>query len=220
MTWKPIEVVAISPESRAVTALRGQRKMLPPKHFRKPAHCFIDLHILFLKHEPPAVYQLLGGYALMKNAIIAGSMVATVLIAGCGEKPSSNSATPPPAAATQSSSPVVQSSDTSDPYPGSGGLFLGTPDRKDVDSGRINFTPERFVSFKIGSTTKAQVTALLGKPAGWLTETNGTSQLEYDYVEPGGASDLRKIIYVFFTFDDKRVLTRLTYPDYDSDKHN
>ena len=98
--------------------------------------------------------------------------------------------------------------------------LLGTPDRKDVDSGRINFTPERFVSFKIGSATKAQVTALLGKPAGWLTETNGTSQLEYDYVEPGGASDLRKIIYVFFTFDDKRVLTRLTYPDYDSDKHN
>jgi hypothetical protein len=48
---------------------------------------------------------------------------------------------------------------------------------------------------------------------------NGTSQLEYDYVEPGGVSDLRKIVYAFFTFDGNRVLTRLTYPDYDSDKH-
>lgn len=154
----------------------------------------------------------------MKIAIISGSIAATVFIAGCGKKSSNSSVTPPPAADTQSSARVVQSSNTLDPYPGSGGLFLGTPDRKDVDSGRINFTPERFASFKVGSTTKAQVAALLGKPAGWLTETNGTSQVEYDYVEPGGVSELRKIIYVFFTFDDKRVLTRLTYPGYDSDK--
>ncbi|SRR6266704_2721460 len=155
----------------------------------------------------------------MKNAIIAGIMATIILIAGCGKKSSSSPATPPSAAATQSSSPVAQSTAASDPYPGDGGLFLGTPDRKDIDSGRINFTSEKFASLKIGSTTKAQVAALLGKPAGWLTKPDGTSQLEYDYVEPGGASDLRKIIYVFFTFDGKRVLTRLSYPDYDSDKH-
>jgi hypothetical protein len=167
-------------------------------------------------YQPTSLHS---GYTLMKNAIIAGSMVATVLIAGCGKKSSSRSAASQPAAAmTQSSSPVVQSSDTADPYPGSGGLFFGTPDRENVDSGRIDFTPERFASFKVGSTTKAQVTSLLGKPDGWLTETNGTSQLEYDYVEPGEASALRKIIYAFLTFDDKRVLTRVKYPGFDSDR--
>jgi hypothetical protein len=155
----------------------------------------------------------------MKNAIIAGSIAATFLILGCGKQSSSNPATPPVAATMQLSSPLVQSAGTLDPYPGSGGLFLGTPDRKDVDSGRINFTSERFASFQIGSTTKAQVTALLGKPAGWLTDTNGASELEYDYVEPGGASDLRKIMRAFFTFESNTVLTRLTYPNYDSDKH-
>ncbi|SRR5258706_7791022 len=155
----------------------------------------------------------------MKYAIISGSIAATILIAGCGKQSSSSSVTPRPASATQSSPRVLQSADRSDPYPGSGGLFLGTPDRKDVDSGRIDFTPERFASFKIGSTTKAEVTGLLGKPAGWLTDTNGTSQLEYDYVAPGGVSDLRKIVHAFFTFDANRVFTRLTYPDYDSDKH-
>src|SRR6266700_1074238 len=141
----------------------------------------------------------------MNDSIITGIMAATFLMAGCGKKSSSSSTTPPPATATQSSSPVTQSTNTSDPYPGSGGLFLGTPDRKEVDSGRINFTPERFASFKVGSTTKAQVTALLGKPAGWLTNPDGTSQLEYDYVEAGGVSDLRKIVYAFFTFDGNRV---------------
>jgi len=155
----------------------------------------------------------------MNKAIIIGNLAATILMAGCGKQSSSSSATPPPAAATQSSALVVQSAETSDPYSGSGGIFLGTPDRKDVDSGQINFTPDRFATFKIGSTTKAQVVALLGKPAGWLTDTNGTSQLEYDYVEPGGVSDLRRIMYAFVTFDGNRVLTRITYPDYDSDKY-
>ena len=154
----------------------------------------------------------------MKNAIITGFMAATILSAGCGKQSSSGSSTPPPAAVTKPSPPVAQPTDKSDPYPGDGGLFLGTPDRKEVDSGRINFTPERFASFKVGSTTKAQVVALLGKPAGWLTKGDGTSQFEYDYVEPGGVSDLRKIMYAFFAFDSNKVLTRVVYPDYDSDE--
>jgi len=53
MKWKPIEVVAISPE---VTDLRGQRKDLPPNDFRKPAHRFIGIHTAILKHEPQFVY--------------------------------------------------------------------------------------------------------------------------------------------------------------------
>jgi outer membrane protein assembly factor BamE (lipoprotein component of BamABCDE complex) len=139
------------------------------------------------------------------SIIISVAVLAILLVTGCSKSSSEQPSRALP-------------SDASDPYPGDGGLFQGTPDRKDVDSGRINFAPEKFASLKIGSTTKVQVAALLGKPAGWLTETNGTSQLEYDYVEPGGASDLRKVIYVYFTFDAKRVLTRLEYPDYDSDK--
>ena len=139
--------------------------------------------------------------------IVSAAVLAVLLVTGC----SKSSSQQPSHALT---------SDKLDPYPGDGGFFLGTPDRNDIDSGRINFTSDKFVSFKIGSTTKAQVVALLGKPAGWLTKPDGTSQLEYDYVEPGGASDLRKVIYAFFTFDRNRVLTGLKYPDYDSDKHN
>jgi len=56
MKWKPVEVVAISPESRAATALRGQRKELPPNGFRKPAHRFIGIDSAISIHEPPVVY--------------------------------------------------------------------------------------------------------------------------------------------------------------------
>jgi hypothetical protein len=46
----------------------------------------------------------------MKNAIITGIMVATILIAACGKKSPSSSATPPPPAQADatSSSPVAQ----------------------------------------------------------------------------------------------------------------
>jgi hypothetical protein len=156
----------------------------------------------------------------VKNAIITGIVAASVVISGCGKGSSTNSDSPPTATAAPSSPAVAQSTNTSnpDPYPGSGGTFLGTPDRSLIDSGRIDFTAERFASFKIGSTTKAQVATLLGKPAGWLTDPQGSSQLEYDYVEPGGVSDMRKIMYSIFTFNSNMVLSRITYPDYDSDK--
>jgi len=44
MKWKPIEAVAI-------TALRGQRKVLPPNDFRKPVHRFIGIYSAILIYE-------------------------------------------------------------------------------------------------------------------------------------------------------------------------
>jgi hypothetical protein len=104
----------------------------------------------------------------------------------------------------------------SDPYTGSGGLFLGTPCQSDVDSGRIDFSVERFASFRIGSTTKAQVIAALGKPAGWLTQPDGTLMLEYDYVGPKELLGMRRVLHPSFTFNKENVLTRMDYPGSDS----
>ena len=56
MKRKPFEVVAISPEPGAVSPLSGERKMLPPKHFRESAHCFIGVHTAILIHGPPVGY--------------------------------------------------------------------------------------------------------------------------------------------------------------------
>ena len=112
----------------------------------------------------------------------------------------------------------IPSQTPDDPYPGSGGVFLGTPSQKDIDSGKIDFTTERFASFKIGVTTKTEVVNALGEPAGWRTKPNGTSQLEYDYVDAPSALGMRQVIYTFFTFDSAKLLSRVTYPGYDSDK--
>jgi hypothetical protein len=109
-------------------------------------------------------------------------------------------------------------SDPSNPYSGSGGLFLGTPSKSAIESGKIDFSPSRFASFKVGVTTKKETVALLGKPAGWLTRADGTSQLEYDFVAPEIAPGMRRVMAVFLTFDANRLLTRLTYPGYDSGK--
>lgn len=116
------------------------------------------------------------------------------------------------------------SSPSPDPYPGSGGLFLGTPSRAEIDSGKVNFSKNRFASFKIGATTKSEVVKALGAPAGWSTEADGTSQLEYDYVSPVNpltaqfGMPMRRVMHTFFSFDASKVLTRITYPGYDSRK--
>jgi hypothetical protein len=52
MKCKPIEAVAIS---TAVTALRGQRKELPPNGFHQPAHRFIGIQSAISIHAPPVV---------------------------------------------------------------------------------------------------------------------------------------------------------------------
>src|SRR5579872_3197785 len=64
---------------------------------------------------------------------------------------------------------------SADPYPGSGGRFFGTP------GWPASYKPEKFSSFRVGVTTKAQVVATLGKPEGWVTNPDGTSQLGYAY---------------------------------------
>jgi hypothetical protein len=56
MMTKPFELVTISPEPGAVTPLSGERKVLPPKHFRNSAHCFIGIHTAILIHEPPVIH--------------------------------------------------------------------------------------------------------------------------------------------------------------------
>jgi hypothetical protein len=61
MKRKPFEAVPISPELGAVTPLSGERKVLPPKRFRKSAHCSLGIHTAILMHEPPVVCSLLGG---------------------------------------------------------------------------------------------------------------------------------------------------------------
>lgn len=103
----------------------------------------------------------------------------------------------------------------SDPYPGSGGLSMGAPSQKDIDSGKIDFDPERFASFKIGVTTKSEVVRALGKPVAWRTSDNGTSQLEYTYIDPPGPLGMRRVMTTLFTFDAAKVLTRMWYPDYE-----
>jgi len=55
MKREPLEVVAISAE---VTALRGQRKGLPPNDLRKPAHCCIGIQSAILTYERLFMYQL------------------------------------------------------------------------------------------------------------------------------------------------------------------
>jgi hypothetical protein len=121
-------------------------------------------------------------------------------------------------------STAQSSSPSPDPYPGSGGLFLGTPSQSKIDSGKFNFSKSRFASFKIGVTTKSEVVKALGAPAGWTTDADGKSQLEYDYVSPVDpmtakfGMPMRRVMYTFFSFDASRVLTRITYPGYDSSK--
>lgn len=105
-----------------------------------------------------------------------------------------------------------------DPYPGSGGLFLGTPSQAEIDSGRINFTPKRFSAFRVGATTKAEVVKKLGKPAGWMTKSDGTSELEYDYMGESLLPGMRRVIYTFFTFDSDRILSEMQYPGYEDRK--
>ena len=56
LKMKPFEAVPISPELGAVTPLSGERKVLPPKRFRKSAHCSLGIHTAILIHEPLFVY--------------------------------------------------------------------------------------------------------------------------------------------------------------------
>jgi hypothetical protein len=91
---------------------------------------------------------------------------------------------------------------------GSGGVFYNSPSKADVASGRADYKPERFASFKVGQTTKREVMDTLGKPDGWLTKPDKTSSFSYAYVGPQGAYGMRSVVHVWFYFDDNQILTR------------
>jgi hypothetical protein len=102
-----------------------------------------------------------------------------------------------------------------DPYPGSGGKFLGTP------SFPSKFDTSKFSAFQVGTTTKAQVATTLGKPDGWVTRNDATSQFEYAYAGETSrlaGQTMTKIVYVLFTFDANKTLVKLEYPGHDSNQ--
>jgi hypothetical protein len=100
-----------------------------------------------------------------------------------------------------------------DPYPGSGGLYLGTPSKADIESGRAVFDPAKFSSFQVGTTTKREVVAALGEPANWKSNPDGTSELGYNYVAPE-PSAFRRIKEARFTFNRNYVLSGVELPDF------
>jgi|SRR5580698_988758 hypothetical protein len=96
-----------------------------------------------------------------------------------------------------------------DPYPGSGGKFFGTPGY--APSLSLN----KFSTFHVGITTKAQVAAALGKPEGWVTRPDGTSQLGYAYSGPStrvGSQSATPIVYAMFDFDANKILSHMSLP--------
>lgn len=103
-------------------------------------------------------------------------------------------------------------SPSTDPYPGSGGLFLGTPSQADVQSGRSVFTPGKIDFAKVGVTSKQDVVKTLGPPAWWQTKKDGTSTMGYDFVEVSGFMGMRKVVRASFTFSANLVLAAIDKP--------
>jgi hypothetical protein len=109
-------------------------------------------------------------------------------------------------------SSVPTSSALGDPYPGTGGKYFGTP------SFPSKFDASKFSGFQLGTSTKAQVAETLGKPDGWVTRTDGSSQFEYAYageISKIAGQRMTKIVYVFFTFDSNKILVKLEYPGHE-----
>lgn len=99
------------------------------------------------------------------------------------------------------------------PYPGSGGLYMGTPSKTDIESGRAVFNAVKFASFKPGVTTKKQVAAALGRPSNWRTLADGSSEMGYDYVD-SRPSFFRQVKEARFVFDPALVLKEMRLPDF------
>ena len=96
-----------------------------------------------------------------------------------------------------------------DPYAGSGGKYFGTPARAPA----LSFA--KFSTFQVGTTTKAEVVAALGKPEGWATHPDGTSQLGYAYSGPAvriGNQSATPIVYAMFDFDANKILSHMSLP--------
>lgn len=100
-----------------------------------------------------------------------------------------------------------------DPYPGSGGLFLGTPSDEDVQSGRSVYTPDKLAPLTVGVATKQEVVDLLGKPANWSSEPDGSSELGYNFVSTHEMFGMREVLRASFTFDKHLILSRINAPE-------
>ena len=100
-----------------------------------------------------------------------------------------------------------------DPTPGSGGLFLGTPSDGDVQSGRSVYTPDKLAPLTVEITTKQQVVDLLGKPANWSSEPDGSSELGYNFVSTHEMFGMREVLRASFTFDKHLVLSKINAPE-------
>jgi hypothetical protein len=97
-----------------------------------------------------------------------------------------------------------------DPYPGSGGALFGTPQEMVP-----RYDPERYDGFKVGVTSKKDVVQALGKPEMWDTNPDGSSELSYPVYLTGGTASVLgmvKRVSVSFTFDAKKILTKITLP--------
>lgn len=103
-------------------------------------------------------------------------------------------------------------SPVADPYPGTGGLFLGTPSAADIRSGRAIYDPAKFADFSVGRTTKQQVARSLGQPAWWQSKPDGTSSMGYDYVRRESFMGMQKIERAVFTFNSQMFLEKADYP--------
>lgn len=108
-----------------------------------------------------------------------------------------------------SQSTTVPGASPADPYPGTGGKYFGTP----AHAPNLSFT--KFSSFQPGITTKAQVVAAVGRPEGWTTRADGTSQLGYAYSGPRtrlGNQSATPIVYAMFDFDANKILSHMSLP--------
>jgi len=104
---------------------------------------------------------------------------------------------------------TLRGASSADPYPGTGGKYFGTP----AHAPSLSFS--KFSTFQLGTTTKAQVVAVLGKPEGWVTRPDGTSQLGYAYSGPStriGNQSATPIVYAMFDFDANKILSRMSLP--------
>ncbi|HUO92565.1 MAG TPA: hypothetical protein VMU22_06575 [Rhizomicrobium sp.] len=97
-----------------------------------------------------------------------------------------------------------------DPYSGSGGAMFGTPQEM-VPA----YDEAKYTGFRIGVTTKAEVVKALGAPEVWFTDKDGSTTLDYPVAmtnSPMAAMGLVRRMSVGFTFDAKRVLTKVDLP--------
>ena len=109
-------------------------------------------------------------------------------------------------------SAVAIAGESKDPYPGSGGLYMGAPSHEDVQSGRSVYSEEKISSLKVGVTTKQQAVDIFGEPANWSHEPDGTSMMEYAFVEAEGMLGLRRIVRLQLSFDKHLLLSKIQAP--------